>query len=295
MSTPESNRSSDLPRPAECATVTQTLDTPRPVGIAGLGTIGQALARALDAGELPGLALGAVSARDGGKAGHWMAEHLARPAACVDVETLAERCEWVVEAAPAGVLRAIAEPALRRGRRLVVMSAGALLDAPDLIDLARESGGRIIVPSGGLLGLDAVAAAREGTLHSVTLITRKPVAGLIGAPLLVEQGIDIRGLEQPLCLFRGSARAARRAFPANVNVAVALSLAGLGVDRTQVEVWADPTVTRNTHSIRVEADSASFSMTIENVPSENPRTSRLSALSLIACLRKDGATLRVGT
>jgi aspartate dehydrogenase len=86
-----------------------------------------------------------------------------------------------------------------------------------------------------------------------------------------------------------------RGFPANVNVSVALSLAGIGPDRTQVEVWADPTVTRNTHHIRVEADSAFFSMTIENVPSDNPKTGRITALSLIACLRKMHAPLRVGT
>lgn len=224
-----------------------------------------------------------------------MATHLSRPVDCVDFQALAERCDWVVECAPASLLRAIGEPALRRGRRLVVMSSGALLDAPDLIDLARETGGQIVVPTGGLLGLDAVAAAREGTIESVTLITRKPVAGLLGAPILAEKGIDISDLQMPVCLFRGNAQAARRAFPANVNVAVALSLAGIGVERTQVEVWADPTVTRNTHSIRVEADSASFSMTIENVPSENPKTGRIAALSLIACLRKTAAPLRVGT
>jgi aspartate dehydrogenase len=214
---------------------------------------------------------------------------------CVDFEALAERSDWVIECAPSKLLRAIAEPALKRGRRLVVLSAGALLDAPDLIELARERGGQIIVPTGALLGLDAVCAAREGTIHSVTLVTRKPIAGLLGAPLLVEQGIDISGLQEPMCLYRGNARGAAKGFPANVNVGVALSLAGIGADRTQVEVWADPTVTRNTHSIRVDADSASFSMTIENIPSENPKTGRITALSLIACLRKVHAPLRVGS
>jgi aspartate dehydrogenase len=275
--------------------MTPSLRSPRPVGIAGLGTLGKALARALDTGTLPGLALAAVSARDSVKAVQWMGAQLSRPVDCVDFESLAERCDWVVECAPPELLRAIAEPALRRGRRLVVMSCGALLDAPDLIDLARESGARITVPTGGLLGLDAVSAACEGRIQSVTLVTRKPIAGLLGAPLLVEQGIDITGLRKPLCLFRGSAAAARRGFPANVNVAVALSLAGIGVERTQVEVWADPTVTRNTHSIQVESDSASFSMTIANLPSENPKTSRIAALSLIACLRKACAPLSVGT
>lgn len=275
--------------------MTQAFTSSQKVGIAGLGTMGKALARALDAGELPGLALGAVSANDSVKANQWMAAQLKQPVACVDFDTLAARCDWVVECAPAHLLRAIGEPALRRGRRLVVMSSGALLDATDLIDLARDQGGQIIVPTGGLIGLDAVSAAREGVIHSVTLVTRKPIAGLIGAPLLVEKGLDISNLQEPMCLFRGNAQAARRGFPANVNVAVALSLAGIGVERTQVEVWADPTVTRNTHSIRVEADSASFSMTIENVPSENPKTGRIAALSLIACLRKAYAPLRVGS
>jgi aspartate dehydrogenase len=252
---------------------------PHRVGIAGLGTIGKTLARALDRGQLPGLALTAISVRDAAKATEWMNETLAHPVECVDFESLAERSDWVIECAPSKLLRAIAEPALKRGRRLVVLSAGALLDAPDLIELARERGGQIIVPTGALLGLDAVCAAREGTIHSVTLETRKPIAGLLGAPLL----------------YRGNARGAAKGFPANVNVGVALSLAGIGADRTQVEVWADPTVTRNTHSIRVDADSASFSMTIENIPSENPKTGRITALSLIACLRKVHAPLRVGS
>lgn len=275
--------------------MTQDSPPPQRLGIAGLGTIGKALARALDAGQLPGFALEAVSARDPSAARQWMGEHLSSPVDCVDFEALAERCDWVVECAPSKLLRAIGEPALRRGRRLVVLSAGALLDAPELIDLASEHRGQIVVPSGALLGLDAVSAAREGTIHSVTLVTRKPVAGLLGAPLLVEQGIDITGLKEPLRLYAGDARGAVRGFPANVNVSVALSLAGIGPDRTQVEVWADPTVTRNTHSIHVEADSATLRMTIENIPSENPKTGRITALSLIACLRKMHAPLRVGT
>ena len=85
-------------------------------------------------------------------------------------------------------------------------------------------------------------------------------------------------------------------FPANANVAAALSLAGIGADKTQLEIWADPSLTRNVHHIEVDADSASFSMTIENLPSEtNPRTGRITALSLMACLRSLTRNLRVGT
>ena len=96
-------------------------------------------------------------------------------------------------------------------------------------------------------------------------------------------------------MFSGSAREAARGFPANLNVAVALALAGIGPDRTEVEVWADPTVTRNTHTIVVRSDVADLTMTIENVPSENPRTGRITALSVIRLLRKRGARLRVGS
>jgi aspartate dehydrogenase len=98
-----------------------------------------------------------------------------------------------------------------------------------------------------------------------------------------------------LRVFSGSAREAAKGFPANLNVAAALSLAGIGPDRTVLEIWADPTVTRNTHRIEVDSDSASFSMTIENIPSENPRTGRITALSVIALLRKLSAPVRVGT
>ena len=81
----------------------------------------------------------------------------------------------------------------------------------------------------------------------------------------------------------------------HVLLVAALSLAGIGPDRTLVEVWADPAMTRNCHQIRVAADSASFSMTMENIPSENPATGRITALSVIATLRKLTAPLLVGT
>jgi aspartate dehydrogenase len=80
-----------------------------------------------------------------------------------------------------------------------------------------------------------------------------------------------------------------------VNVAAALSLAGIGPERTMIEIWADPSVDRNCHTIEVEADSARFSLTIENVPSENPKTGKITALSVLAALRKLHAPLRVGT
>jgi aspartate dehydrogenase len=176
------------------------------------------------------------------------------------------------------------------------VSVGQLLEQGDLIELAERTGARIIVPTGALLGLDAVRAAAEGEIRSITMVTRKPPKGLAGAPYLERHGIDLDGLRRPLKVFEGSARDGARGFPANVNVAAALSLAGIGPERTRLEIWADPHITRNTHRIVVDADAARFEMQIENVPTEeNPRTGRITALSVIAALRRLTASLCVGS
>jgi aspartate dehydrogenase len=264
------------------------------VAIAGFGAIGRVVAQYLDRG-IDGLALTAVSARDHSRAEHAMAG-FARRIPVVPLPSLWENADIVVECAPAALLREIAEPALAHGRMVMLLSCGALLDNFDLVDLARRDGGRILVPTGALLGLDAVVAAAEGSISRVHMITRKPPQGLAGAPYLEENAIEIAGLSEPKQVFAGTAREAARGFPANVNVAAALALAGIGPDRTTIEIWADPGVTRNVHRIEVEADTARFSLQIENVPSaENPRTGRLTALSVVAALRKLSSPLAVGT
>lgn len=264
------------------------------VGIGGFGAIGMTVARALDAG-IDGLSLAAVSANDRAAAAARRAG-FAAPVPVVPLGELPELADIVVECAPARVFREVAAPTVERGRILMTLSCGQLLDHMDLVDRAKQTGARIIVPTGALLGLDAVRGAAEGTIESVTMVTRKPPNGLEGAPHLVENGIDVSNLSAPKLVFEGSARDAVRGFPANVNVAVALSLAGIGPDRMTIQIWADPGVTRNTHTIRVEADSVRFEMTIENLPSpENPRTGMLTGLSTIAALRGLVSPLKVGT
>jgi len=133
-------------------------------------------------------------------------------------------------------------------------------------------------------------------IYSVRMVTRKPPRSLLGAPYLEANRIDITNLSEPLRLFTGSAREGARGFPANVNVAAALALAGIGPDRTELEIWADPSLGRNTHAIKVDADSARFEMTIENVPTpEKPGTGRVTALSVIAALESLTSVLRVGS
>src|SRR6201996_6865378 len=263
------------------------------VAIAGLGPIGTRVAKALDDG-IDGLSLVAVSAANIDKHRGWLDKLRNRPAA-LPIEALADAADIVVECAPSKLVRAIVAPVVSQAKTAVVLSVGALLGNEDLIALAKEKGGQIVVPTGALIGLDAMTAAAVGTIHSVQMVTRKPLKGLEGAPYLVEHKIDLGDIKAPLKIFDGTAREAAKGFPANLNVAVALSLAGIGADRTKVEIWADPTVTRNTHRIEVDADSARFAMTIENIPSENPKTGLITALSVIACLRKLHAPLRIGT
>ena len=263
------------------------------IAIGGLGAIGRVLARRLADG-IPGVELACAAAGDKVKARSWLDDQQI-DCPVVEFEEFPERADLAIECAPAAVIDRICRPMLEAGKQVMVLSCGALLPRPELLDLAKERGGAIIVPTGALLGLDAVAAANEGTIQSVRMITRKPPNGLAGAPHLVKNGISVEGLNEAKRVFSGTAREAAAGFPANVNVVAALSLAGIGPDRTTIEIWADPGVTRNCHTIEVEADSARFSMSIENVPSENPKTGKIVALSILALLRKLNAPLRVGT
>ena len=264
------------------------------VAVVGLGSIGATLARRLAENAVPGIELVAVSARDVAKAGRFAAD-LGDNIRVVPIAELSTVADLAIECAPAAVVEQIARPMLEAGKKVMVLSVGALLDHPELVDLAKRTGGQIIIPTGALLGLDAVAAAAEGIIYSVRMKTTKPVRGLVGAPYLEEHGIDLSGIDKPTKVFEGTAREAAKGFPANLNVAVALSLAGIGPDHTVLEIWADPALDRNTHQISVEADSASFEMTIRNVPSENPKTGRITPLSAVAALRKLCGPLRVGS
>ena len=264
------------------------------VAIAGLGAIGQSLARSIASGKVPGVQLAAVSAKNHDKARVFV-QTLDTAVPVLTIDQLEPVADLVIECAPAALLSEIVTPFLKAGKQAIVLSVGALLFNDHLRDLARQHGGTIVVPTGALLGLDAVIAAAEGTIHSVRMTTRKPPQGLKGAPHLEANKINIDGLTEPLKVFEGNARDAARGFPANLNVVVALALAGVGPEKTLLEIWADPTVTRNTHSITVDSDSARLTMTIENIPSDNPKTGRIVAQSVLALLRKMKSGFRVGT
>lgn len=263
------------------------------IGLAGLGAVGLDVARRLLDG-IDGLTLTAVAVRDADKVRRALPQ-IGDLIALRTITALADDCDVVVECLPPALFRDIAISAIDKGRIFMPLSVAQLLQNGDLIERAKATGARILVPSGALLGLDAVRAAAEGTIHSVKMITRKPPNGLDGAPYLVERGISLKNIDKPVKVFDGSARDGAKGFPTNVNVAAALSLAGIGPDRTQLEIWADPALTRNTHRIEVEADTARFSMSIEGIPSDNPRTGKLVAPSTVAALRALVSELKIGS
>jgi aspartate dehydrogenase len=261
------------------------------IGIVGLGAIGAAVATRI----APPLELVAVSGRESqATAAKCAVLGLLVPA--TDLATLVAASDVVVDCAVAASFRSVAEASLAAGRVFVTVNAAALLDHLDLVELARAKGGRIVVATGALLALDAVAAAALGRIQSVTMRNRKPPLGLKGAPYIVENGIDLAAIATATCVFRGTARAAAKGFPANVNVAAALSLAGAGPDQTMVEIWADPALTRNVHEFDLVSDSVSFSVRTEGLPSpDNPKTSAIVPLSVLATLQRLASPLRIGT
>ncbi len=265
------------------------------VGIAGLGAIGMRVARGLDLGEIEGMRLIAVSAGDLDRA-RGRVEDFAAPPLVMRAETLAECADIVIECAPNSVFVPLAQSVLRAGRTFMPLSCGQLLENMELVETARANGGRIVIPTGAILGLDLIRAMTVGEVSSVTLETRKPPKGLEGAPHLVNNNISVDGLSEAKLVFEGAAREAAIGFPANVKVAAALSLAGIGPDRTMVQVWADPSIDPNMQTVRVVSDSGEAEMGVRNIPSvENPRTGKITALSVIACLQRMTSPLVAGS
>lgn len=245
------------------------------VGIIGTGAIGSEVARA--AAAMPRVAEVLLYDIDEG-ASRRVAKAVPAARIMASAGALIDVAHVVVEAATAEAAREVVPPALRAGRQVLMMSIGALVDEAFLAavhELAGQHATQLHLPSGAMAGIDGVRAASLGELKSVTLVTTKPPAAL---------GIQV---DRWTRVFAGSAREAIRRFPRNVNVAVCLALAGLGPDRTRVEVVADPLAQNNEHKLIVEGDFGRLRVELMNLPHpENPRTSYLASLSAIATLRR---------
>lgn len=273
-----------------------TAETPMRVALAGFGNVGRAVGRRLSAGAIVGARLTAISSRDLGNA-RLAAADLDPPPLVVPVAELVDHADVIVECATAEAMPEIARIALDAGKILVPVSMGGLAAHPELLDEVARHGGRIRIATGALPGLDAVRIAAEGPVQSVVLTTRLRPESLAGEAYVRERGFDFH--EPPAVavqVFEGTARQAALAFPRHFNVAVSLSLAGIGLDRTLVEVIADPDVSGTVHRIDVDSDAFQLSLESRNQPSAtNPRTSRAVAPSVLAAVRSLIAPVHVGS
>ena len=265
------------------------------IGLIGFGTIGRAVAQAVQEGTAGDTSIGAILVRNPQR---YSSDAALYPWKFTEdpEEFFSREMDLVAEAAGHEAVRRYAVRCLESGRDLLTISAGAFADEA-LLSSVREAaltaGRRVLIPSGAIGGLDAIAAAALGGLVEVTITTRKPPLAWKGT--VAEQQIDLESVVEPVCLYSGSAREAARLYPQNVNVQAALALAGIGMDRTQSGVYADPGARHNTHEITARGYFGEVRIVIGNIPSEtSPKTGRLAALSMIRTIRNLTAPLVVG-
>lgn len=252
------------------------------VGILGCGAIANIITNFAAEGKL-GVDLNFFYDRDMERA-----ENLASQVegtVVLSIEDMLDQVDLVIETASPQAVVEIVPQILQRGKDVIVMSVGALMD-PVLRDrlenIAKDNNSRIYAPSGAIVGLDGIKAASIGKIREVSLITRKPPKSL---------GITA---QKETVLYEGTAKDAVLKFPMNINVAAALSIAcGKEVD---VKIIADPTVDRNSHEVHVVGDFGELRTTTENMRCAiNPKTSVLAAYSAIKLLKSLNEHLRIGT
>ena len=163
------------------------------IGIVGCGAIGQALMRAADSGKL-NVAVAGVTSRDEDRA-HGFLDSLNNPPPYLSRQQLIEKSDLLVETAGGHIVAELAKETFAAGKDLMVISIGALLEYPEVIEEARKTGCRLLAPSGAIAGLDGIKSACAGRVDQVTMISRKPPIGLQGAPHLIENEISLEGLE----------------------------------------------------------------------------------------------------
>ncbi|MEM3568175.1 MAG: aspartate dehydrogenase [Candidatus Jordarchaeales archaeon] len=271
------------------------------VAIIGCGAIGSTLAKAIDegkAGDVELIYLFDVVKEKAVK----LADSLKRRpkvAGSIDEVVNDKKVNIVIEAAAPSAVKDYSEKVLLAGKDLMVLSVGAFYDQnfyEKILKILEERGVHVYIPSGAISGIDAVKAAAMEQIERVELVTRKPPAAFRGNEYVKQKGINLDEVSEPTVLFEGAAREAARLFPKGINVALTLSLAGVGADKTRVKVIVDPTVKKNIHEIHVEGAFGKLTCITQNYPSpENPETSYLAALSAIRTLKQMTEKFRVGT
>jgi len=258
------------------------------IGIVGTGAIGSSLARAIVKDFSKSASLVSLFDKDAIKAKRISYALMRRDITVGDMGRLISRSELVIECASSADSWNIANACLRKGRDVMLMSVGGLIGRlKALKSLAAKFSCRVFIPSGAISGLDAVKASAMGRIKEVTLTTRKHPCSFKGVKYIRDKKINLDAIRKDKLLFSGRAREAVKYFPQNINVAAALSLAGIGQEKTRVRIIATPGLKKNVHEISIISDAGSVFTRTENVlhPS-NPKTSYLAVLSAIANLKQ---------
>jgi aspartate dehydrogenase len=268
------------------------------LALIGCGAIGSIIAKAIDDGTVQA-SLECVFDTDRESAKRLIGGLKKKPEIARDVEEILDRdIDLVIEAASPTAAKSVAVRILNAGKSMMIMSVGAFADEKffNQVKDAAKGKSKVYLPSGAIGALDALKAASIANLDEVSLITTKNPKSLKGAPFFEETGINAEAIKEKTVLFEGYATDAVQKFPANVNVAVALGLAGTGSEKTKVTIVADPKVDRNIHEIYARGDFGELRLVVENLPSpQNPKTSYLAALSAIALLKRIVSQVEIGT
>tara|TARA_Y100001970_G_scaffold236602_1_gene296475 strand:+ start:5700 stop:6500 length:801 start_codon:yes stop_codon:yes gene_type:complete len=263
------------------------------IGIVGCGIIAQQLLIASETGKLTVPIVG-ITNRTKENASRFL-RTLKNPPKFFSRKELINEADLIVEAASGSIVPDLAKESFDFGKDLMIISVGALIENPQLVSLAKSKKCKIYAPSGAIAGLDGIKSASAGEIYSVSMITRKPLEALEGSPYLVERNMSVLKFKEEQEIFNGSAREACKGFPANINVSAAVSFAGIGPDKTKIKIIAVPGLKRNCHEIIVEGEFGNLKINIENIPTENPKTGRLTVMSIIKTIQGLNDSLQIGT
>ncbi len=216
---------------------------------------------------------------------------------CVgSLDALIKKSDLIIEASAAKAAWEITRKSITAGRKVMIMSVGGMVEYLDeLLILATKNNAQVYFPSGAISGVDALKAASICGIKKVILTTRKNPKAFNGVEYVTKR-FDLSNLKKDKVLFSGVAAQAVKYFPQNINVAAVLSLAGLGIHKTQVRIIASPRVTKNIHEILIESKAATIFTRTENIlHPQNPKTSFLAVLSAIATLKQILQPIKIGT
>lgn len=268
------------------------------VAILGCGTIGQFVLDYLADGKLPECEPVAVYLRSPESKGRRHLESRKIPWVTELGKLLEFVPDVVVEATTHEAVESMGPKILSSGVDFIPLSLGAFVD-PNLMEAmvqaARKGGSRIHIPSGGIGALDALQTALLGGVNKVTMTTRKHSTTWKGIPAVDEMGLDLDNLTEPVLLFEGPARECMKKYPQSINIGAALSIAGIGFDKTVIRIYADPHVKYNTHEIHWEGSTGGVTVIFENTPvPTNPKTSYQACFSPLFILKNMTGSIIIG-